>query len=50
MATPEVVARGVEAMQKAVSIPISVKHRIGVDELDRYEDIQLCQNKFRMLV
>jgi tRNA-dihydrouridine synthase A len=39
MATPDVVARGVEAMQKAVSIPISVKHRIGVDELDRYEDM-----------
>ena len=39
MATPDVVARGVEAMQKAVSIPISVKHRIGVDDLDRYEDM-----------
>ncbi len=39
MATPEVVAHSVEAMQKAVSIPVSVKHRIGVDELDRYEDM-----------
>lgn len=39
MTTPEVVARGVEAMQKAVRIPVSVKHRIGVDELDRYEDM-----------
>lgn len=37
MAHPEVVARAVEAMGEAVSIPVTVKHRIGVDELDTYE-------------
>jgi tRNA-dihydrouridine synthase A len=26
-------------MKRAVSIPVTVKHRIGVDELDRYEDM-----------
>ncbi|NES87309.1 MAG: tRNA dihydrouridine(20/20a) synthase DusA [Moorea sp. SIO2B7] len=39
MAQPELVAQGVEAMQKAVNLPISVKHRIGIDERDRYEDL-----------
>lgn len=39
MTQPELVAAGVEAMQKAVDIPITVKHRIGVDECDRYEDM-----------
>jgi tRNA-dihydrouridine synthase A len=37
MATPEVVARAVAAMQGAVKLPVTVKHRIGVDECDRYE-------------
>ena len=39
MGQPETVARCVEAMRAAVSIPVSVKHRIGFDELDRYEDM-----------
>lgn len=39
MTTPEVVARAVEAMKKSVEIPVGVKHRIGVDDLDRYEDL-----------
>lgn len=39
MATPHKVAQGVEAMIKAVKIPVSVKHRIGIDDLDRYEDL-----------
>lgn len=39
MAQPEKVAQVVEAMQKAVSIPVSVKHRIGIDDRDRYEDM-----------
>ncbi|EDX73038.1 TIM-barrel protein, yjbN family [Coleofasciculus chthonoplastes PCC 7420] len=39
MAQPERVARGVEAMIKAVTIPVTVKHRIGIDECDRYEDM-----------
>lgn len=39
MAQPEVVARAVAAMRDAVSIPVTVKHRIGIDDLDRYEDM-----------
>ncbi|HAC62460.1 MAG TPA: tRNA dihydrouridine(20/20a) synthase DusA [Cyanothece sp. UBA12306] len=39
MAQPELVARCVEGMQKVVTIPVTVKHRIGVDECDRYEDL-----------
>lgn len=39
MAQPHLVARAVEAMQRAVTIPVSVKHRIGIDERDRYEDM-----------
>lgn len=39
MLTPELVAKAVETMQKAVKIPVTVKHRIGVDECDRYEDL-----------
>jgi len=36
MKTPAKVATLVEAMQKAVKIPVTVKHRIGVDKLDSY--------------
>jgi tRNA-dihydrouridine synthase A len=39
MTQPELVATAVEAMQQAVRIPVTVKHRIGVDECDRYEDM-----------
>lgn len=39
MAQPEIVANVVEAMQQAVNLPITVKHRIGIDERDRYEDL-----------
>jgi tRNA-dihydrouridine synthase A len=39
MAQPERVAEGVAAMQAAVSIPVTVKHRIGIDDHDRYEDM-----------
>lgn len=37
MAEPELVAESVAAMQDAVGIPVTVKHRIGIDELDSYE-------------
>lgn len=37
MLTPEVVARGVAAMRAATSLPVTVKHRIGVDEHDSYQ-------------
>lgn len=39
MRTPPQVAACVAAMREAVALPITVKHRIGVDELDRYEDM-----------
>lgn len=39
MKTPEHVARCVAAMREATSLPVTVKHRIGVDDLDRYEDM-----------
>ena len=40
MAQPELVAKAVTAMQKAVDIPVTVKHRIGIDDRDRYEDMR----------
>ncbi|MBM3225636.1 MAG: tRNA dihydrouridine(20/20a) synthase DusA [Candidatus Tectomicrobia bacterium] len=39
MAQPERVADCVEAMRQATALPITVKHRIGIDDLDRYEDM-----------
>lgn len=39
MRRPEHVAACVAAMKAAVQVPVTVKHRIGVDELDRYEDM-----------
>lgn len=39
MKTPELVAECVAAMKNVVRIPVTVKHRVGVDELDRYEDM-----------
>jgi tRNA-dihydrouridine synthase A len=39
MRRPELVAEGVAAMRAVVGIPVTVKHRIGVDELDAYEDM-----------
>ena len=39
MTQPDLVAEAVAAMQQAVEIPVTVKHRIGVDECDRYEDL-----------
>lgn len=37
MARPEVVAEGVAAMRAVVKVPVTVKHRIGIDDLDSYE-------------
>ena len=39
MRRPERVAELVASMRAAVKVPVTVKHRIGVDELDRYEDM-----------
>ena len=39
MEQPERVADAVSMMRSLVKIPVTVKHRIGVDQLDRYEDM-----------
>jgi len=39
MAEPDLVARCVDAMSEVVSIPVTVKTRIGVDQRDAYEDL-----------
>jgi tRNA-dihydrouridine synthase A len=39
MAQPERVADCVAAMRGAVQIPVTVKHRIGIDNRDAYEDM-----------
>jgi tRNA-dihydrouridine synthase A len=39
MLEPKKVADAVAAMRAAVELPVTVKHRIGVDHLDRYEDM-----------
>ncbi|HSM80109.1 MAG TPA: tRNA dihydrouridine(20/20a) synthase DusA [Nodosilinea sp.] len=39
MAQPGRVAEAVAAMMAASPLPVSVKHRIGIDDLDRYEDM-----------
>lgn len=36
MAEPELVAEGLAAMRGAVSIPVTVKHRIGIDDMEDY--------------
>jgi tRNA-dihydrouridine synthase A len=39
MLEPETVATCVSAMRDATPLPVTVKHRIGVDEVDQYEDM-----------
>ena len=39
MATPDQVARCVEAMAAASPLPVTVKHRIGIDERDSYGEL-----------
>ena len=36
MAEPQLVADGVKAMRDAVDIPVTVKHRIGIDKVESY--------------
>ncbi|SEL57894.1 tRNA-U16,U17-dihydrouridine synthase [Colwellia chukchiensis] len=40
MAEPELVAECVASMQNATNIPVTVKSRIGIDDLDSYEFLQ----------
>lgn len=40
MNEPALVAEGVKAMRDAVDIPVTVKHRIGVDRIERYEFVR----------
>ncbi len=40
MAEPQLVADCVKAMRDAVSIPVTVKHRIGVDKTESYEFVR----------
>jgi len=41
MASPKIVAEGVAAMKAEVDIPVTVKHRIGIDEQDSWDE--LCE-------
>ena len=40
MAEPQLVADGVKAMRDAVSIPVTVKHRIGIDKVESYDFVR----------
>ncbi len=40
MAEPQLVADGVKAMKDAVSIPVTVKHRIGIDRGESYDFVR----------
>jgi tRNA-dihydrouridine synthase A len=40
MAEPQLVADCVKAMRDAVSIPVTVKHRIGIDRIERYDFVR----------
>jgi len=40
MLNPDLVAECIHNMQKAVTIPVTVKHRIGIDHDDSYESLQ----------
>lgn len=44
MAEPETVARCMEAMQNAVKIPVTIKHRIGIDDQDEEADLHRFVN------
>lgn len=44
MAKPELVAECVDAMKQVVSIPVTVKHRIGIDDQESFEELHnFCQ-------
>ena len=39
MAHPQLVAECLHTMQQQVSIPVTVKHRLGIDDMDSYEEL-----------
>jgi tRNA-dihydrouridine synthase A len=45
MAEPELVAECVAAMKAAVKIPVTVKHRTGIDSVERYEFLKAFVEK-----
>jgi len=40
MAEPALVAEGVAALRGATALPVTVKHRIGIDDLDSYDHLR----------
>jgi tRNA-dihydrouridine synthase A len=40
MAEPALVADGMKAMKDAVSIPVTIKHRIGIDKVESYDFVR----------
>ncbi len=40
MAEPQLVADGVKAMRDATTLPVTVKHRIGIDKTESYEFVR----------
>jgi tRNA-dihydrouridine synthase A len=40
MAEPQLVARCVSAIKEGVSLPVTVKHRIGIDQIEDYEFVR----------
>ena len=40
MAEPQLVADGVKAMVDVVSVPVTVKHRIGIDRVESYDFVR----------
>jgi tRNA-dihydrouridine synthase A len=40
MAEPELVRDGVKAMRDVVSVPVTVKHRIGIDAIEHYDFVR----------
>jgi tRNA-dihydrouridine synthase A len=39
MAEPDLVAECIAEMRNAVDIPVTVKHRIGIDDMQSYEEM-----------
>ena len=51
MAKADLVAECIAEMQRVVNIPVTVKTRIGIDDLDSYEfSLRLYQKSFIMQV